>query len=283
MGWTGVAVDSDSSKAVSIIMSEPDIFFFAVGDFGHSCPNTVAIAAAMNEYAEKNDRKPDFVLALGDNFYPEGVINAEDPQFQHSWEHVFLIHQNLRVPWKVVLGNHDYMGNYQAQIEFTNHPKNPEGIWQLPAPNYSFKHAVPGRYGQAFTAEFFALDTNGCQGHVRRSHPDSEQALFGYVADLRGALALSNADWKIVFAHHPLHTAGVHHGMIGRCLRDDSYSYGGATRSLRRPCAARRWTSKEGGGGTDEARRAFSAAVLGMATRRPTRRAKARLTERMRD
>ena len=208
-----------------------DLVFFAIGDFGHDCARTRSVAAAMNNYAGSVWRKPDFVLALGDNFYPEGVHSVDDPLFQEAWENVFLAHDNLKVPWKVVLGNHDYMTNYQAQIDFTKHRKNPNGYWQMHDRNYKFSCSVSGESNEssaAFTADFFALDSNGCQGHVRRSHPGSDQALFKYVADLSADLASSRADWKIVFAHHPLYTVGFNHGGLGRCLRDETYSFGGA-------------------------------------------------------
>ena len=32
----------------------------------------------------------------------------DDPVFQRVWRDTFLIHPTLRVPWKVILGNHDY-------------------------------------------------------------------------------------------------------------------------------------------------------------------------------
>lgn len=209
-----------------MVESEPDLCFFAIGDFGHSCPATKALAEAMNKYAEDTNRTPDFILGLGDNFYPEGVSSVDDPLFQEAWQDVFLPHQRLRVPWKLVLGNHDYMGNPQAQIDFTAHDKNPSGLWQLPAQNYAFTHEVPAAPAP-FSVDFFALDTNGCQGHVRRSHPESEQALSGHIARLQDALAASTADWKIVFAHHPLYTVGVNHGVLGRCLRDETYTFEG--------------------------------------------------------
>jgi hypothetical protein len=37
-----------------------------------------------------------------------GVDSVDDPVFQRVWRDTFLIHPTLRVPWKVILGNHDY-------------------------------------------------------------------------------------------------------------------------------------------------------------------------------
>jgi len=47
-----------------------------------------------------------------------------------------------------------------------------------------------------------------------------------YVNDLAANVKASPARWKIVFAHHPLYTAGLHHGTLARCLRQQMYSYG---------------------------------------------------------
>lgn len=65
--------------------------FLAVGDWGgvpdppFTTPREVATAAAMGRAA--TDLGADFVLALGDNFYYEGVRDEWDPRFQ-VWLHV---------------------------------------------------------------------------------------------------------------------------------------------------------------------------------------------------
>ena len=43
--------------------------FFALGDFGVRCQNIELLAAAMDKYAREVSA-PDFILGLGDNFYP---------------------------------------------------------------------------------------------------------------------------------------------------------------------------------------------------------------------
>lgn len=73
-----------------------------------------------------------FILALGDNFYPHGVHSVDDHKWQTNWADVFLNSEELRVPWKAILGNHDCEGA-QAQIDFTHSEFNPSGLWQLPA------------------------------------------------------------------------------------------------------------------------------------------------------
>jgi hypothetical protein len=48
------------------------VLFYSIGDWGSSGPDVVKVANAMNKYSLKNG-KPNFILALGDNFYPSGI------------------------------------------------------------------------------------------------------------------------------------------------------------------------------------------------------------------
>ncbi len=66
--------------------------------------------------------EPKFVVAVGDNFYEDGVASVTDPHWQNSFEKVYTA-PSLQVPWWAVLGNHDYHGNCDAQIEYTHSPK----------------------------------------------------------------------------------------------------------------------------------------------------------------
>lgn len=214
------------------------LIFAAIGDFGNPTPAVLKTAKAMGQWAEK--ASPSFILALGDNFYPSGVQSVDDEGFEEKWQNVFLTYPSLKVPWRAVLGNHDYDGNVQAQIDFTTHRSNPQGLWQLPAKTHSFSvclsgtptsaslRASPSNYmsedsGGNCSVDFFALDTNECQNSVVKRNPAITGELKKHMAELSDSLKRSTATWKIVFAHHPMYTKGVHHGLIGRCLRDKTY------------------------------------------------------------
>jgi hypothetical protein len=119
----------------------------------------------------------------------------------------------------MVLGNHDYMGNPLAQIEFTSHPNNPLQLWQMPHNYYSFSHQ---------NADFFALDTNGCQGHVQQSHPGTIDDLMTQMSWLDTSLNSSNSSnshWKFVIGHHPMYNKGKGHGTVANCLREERFTY----------------------------------------------------------
>jgi tartrate-resistant acid phosphatase type 5 len=60
--------------------------FFVVGDWGglptspYDTPSEVTVAAAMGQLGVKLNTS--FQLALGDNFYYDGVKSATDPRFE---------------------------------------------------------------------------------------------------------------------------------------------------------------------------------------------------------
>ncbi len=102
------------------------------------------------------------VLALGDNFYPHGIPShdAAADWFTTNWVSLFLAHDSLRVPWRVVLGNHDYEGTPLAEILFTTSELNESlgCLWQLPAKNH-----VVDVVGTACSVRLIGLDTNAVQ------------------------------------------------------------------------------------------------------------------------
>ena len=68
-----------------------DITFIAVGDWGDSGSNGQTrqrhVAKIMNDWCEHNDC--DFIMALGDNFYPDGAEQKDDVMFKTRWYDVY--------------------------------------------------------------------------------------------------------------------------------------------------------------------------------------------------
>jgi hypothetical protein len=259
------------------------IRFFAISDFGGITSEILNVARAMNRYATEFQAPPDFIFGLGDNFYPYGVESMYDEQFQTTWRNTFLApYPSLRVPWRMVLGNHDYMWNPYAQIEYSNNPKlNKDGLWYMPDHCYTFQYKVNSRLppdasssseGKVASAafpfslfssssaaakptiseqkpsaedttvcensnnegeneennneveiDFFAIDTNACQGHVVHSFPQTPLHMQRYMTQLKENLSSSKASWKVVFGHHPLYTQGKGHSAPASCLREKQY------------------------------------------------------------
>lgn len=129
----------------------------------------------------------------------------------------------------MVLGNHDYMDNPYAQIEFTTHPKNTLNLWHMPHNYYKVSHGDndigDDDNDNAKLAEFFGIDTNGCQNHVQRSHPGTVDELRSQMTWLKTELMDSTAQWKFVFGHHPMYNKGKGHGSVCNCLREEQYTH----------------------------------------------------------
>ena len=62
-----------------------------------------AVASAMGSYSESF--QPSFVIALGDNFYSNGVSSSTDAYWDYLWTNVYLdYYKDLRIPWYPVFG-----------------------------------------------------------------------------------------------------------------------------------------------------------------------------------
>jgi tartrate-resistant acid phosphatase type 5 len=178
--------------------------FIVFGDWGrHGEPDQAEVAAQMAMAAQNLGAR--FIISVGDNFYDDGVASAGDPQWQTSFEQVYSA-ASLQVPWHVVLGNHDYHGNCDAQIEYSRTSSR----WKMPARYFIRSEPVDG----ATTADFFFLDTTPLlksyyaerktRAHVLTQDPQRQLDWF------KAGLAASKAPWKIVIGHHPIYSGGDH-------------------------------------------------------------------------
>lgn len=181
--------------------------FLAVGDWGrHGHDHQSDVARRMGESAELLGAR--FVISVGDNFYDNGVTGVHDPAWKSSFEDVYSA-QSLQVPWHVALGNHDYRGNVQAQLDYSAI----SGRWRLPARWYSFAEHTPDHA----RLEVFVLDTSPMIGSYYANGArvvkvaDQKEHVPVQLAWLDAQLAASNANWKVVVGHHPIY--------MGRAVR----------------------------------------------------------------
>jgi len=192
---TGATLAADLKPASAAATSLP---FIVVGDWGrrgHHDQRRVAVQ--MGKTAAAMDSR--FTISIGDNFYENGVESVDDPQWQSSFEEVYTA-PSLFTPWKVILGNHDYRGNVQAQLDYSH--MSPR--WRLPARYYADTQTLP----DGAKADFFYVDTSpfikkyyGSRVNVIGQDTDAQ------LAWLDRALTESTAHWKVVVGHHPIYTA----------------------------------------------------------------------------
>lgn len=183
---------------------DPALNFVAFGDWGREGQRSQrTVAQAMGAAAAEISSR--FVISAGDNFYPAGVRSVVDPHWRRSFEDVYTA-PALQTPWYAALGNHDYRGVAQAQVDYTRFSAR----WRMPSRYYKVS-------GQALGADFldlFVIDTSPL---VDRGNYDEmlQQLAHGHLeafdgarqlAWLRDQLQRSTAPWKIVVGHHPIYS-----------------------------------------------------------------------------
>ena len=180
---------------------QPALHFLAIGDWGRRSDAQTATARVMEQTAEQTDAR--FTISVGDNFYESGVSSVTDPQWSNTYEQVY---QGVRMqqPWYVVLGNHDYEGNPQAQVDYSRKSSH----WVMPSRYFTFLKSTP----DGTPIRFVAIDTNPFisaykgLGYADLDRQNTTQQLKW----LDSVLIHSPEPWKIVIGHHPIYSVGPH-------------------------------------------------------------------------
>ena len=175
-----------------------DVTFIIGNDFGRNgYYEQKAVAATMGHVAEQIG--PEAVLALGDVHHYGGVQSVSDPLWMTNYELVYS-HPELMVDWYPVLGNHEYRGNTQAVIDYSDISRR----WKMPARYYAKSFDEDGT-----TIKIVFIDTTPLIDKYHKkndTYPDA--ALRDIDAQLKwldATLAEATEDWVIVAGHHPIY------------------------------------------------------------------------------
>ena len=166
------------------------VHFIVTADTGSGNRDQYKVANSMAQLIEKYPI--DSVLLLGDNIYEEGVESVKDPQFKEKFEDPY---QNIKKPFYLCLGNHDYGNSFIAThnaIHQVGYSKISEK-WNMPSEYYSIKKGP---------CEFFFLDTN--------FEFLKEEAIMKQFQTMSQKIKRSKKKWKIVCGHHPWRSVGGH-------------------------------------------------------------------------
>lgn len=194
-----------SGSNIPELKYEEDSFSFLVlGDFGR-----------VGDYYQKEVARDlgnaaivleaSFIVSVGDNFYPNGVQSTQDYHWISSFENVFT-NPALYTDWHVALGNHDYRGSVQAQIDYSNVSRR----WNMPDRYYSKTFELED--GEKLL--MVVMDTNP---YIESYHKNPEKYVSVNEQDtiaqkkwLIETLDTKNPSikWKIVVGHHPLYSGG---------------------------------------------------------------------------
>jgi tartrate-resistant acid phosphatase type 5 len=225
------AVDRDAAQAATRTC------FLSVGDWGKPSAMQTAVATGMRKRAEAN-RAVRFVISTGDNFYPVGVKNVQDPQLRDSFEAPFGDPYSKQMMWYVSAGNHDQWGmDGQLRYSVTASPDPATGLpysdrWYFPWTNYalelpmgplrSARCVVLNPFGKhmdwqlkAMEAEFDASLKGPGLAQPRRTKEGIEAADAAKAAG-RTALPVDYAwegqpePWRFVVSHAPMYSGSSH-------------------------------------------------------------------------
>lgn len=195
-----------SGKNIPGITYQDDSFnFVVVGDFGRVGDYYQRdVAREMGHATVVLDA--DFIVSVGDNFYPDGVQSTQDYHWISSFEEIYK-DPSLYRAWYVALGNHDYRGNVQAQIDYSQVSRR----WNMPDRYYSKTFELEN--GKKL--QMLVIDTNP---FIKSYHKNPEKYLQIAEQDtaaqrqwLESELAKNDPSiaWKVVVGHHPLYSGGV--------------------------------------------------------------------------
>ena len=193
---TGRQPEADLSATWKAL--EKPLNFYIANDLGRNgYYEQKTVAATMGSMAEAIDIE--FVVAAGDIHHFEGVRSTSDPLWMTNYELIYS-HPDLMIPWYPVCGNHEYRGNTDAVVEYSD----VSARWQMPAKYYSFTAEEDGT-----TIRLVMIDTSPLLDKYRddtEKYPDAAKAdMEAELAWLNETLAAADEDWVVVVGHHPIY------------------------------------------------------------------------------
>jgi len=184
-----------------------DLKIIIFGDWGD-----MTHLARINANNIHKNKDVNFIILLGDNFYPSGVSSVFDPQWTTKYRELF----NSNIDTFSVLGNHDYVLNPEAQIEYSTINKH----WKMPFHYYDMMINLKNSKVHFIFIDtcIMAEDTTHNLLRVMNTNNKSFEN-FRNIKNkiqekqnrwLEDVLKLSEAKWKIVCGHYPVFSKGHH-------------------------------------------------------------------------
>jgi predicted MPP superfamily phosphohydrolase len=185
--------------------------FLVISDFGGQ-GGEVQRKVGEQLGREASLEKSRFVITCGDNYHQSGISSFRDPRWKTEFEDIYS-DNSLMIPWYASLGNHDYNGNPQAQIEYSQISKR----WHLPSRYYSHTEKI----NDTTDVLFIHLDTSPFITEYRKKdsiYHISGQDIKMQLGWLDSVLSHSYAHWKIVIGHHPIYSSVEKRGNTGELI-----------------------------------------------------------------
>jgi len=173
--------------------------FIVANDFGRNgYYEQKNISAIMAETAEKYDIE--FIAAAGDVHHFMGVRSVDDPLWMTNYELIYS-HPELMIKWYAICGNHEYRGNTQAVLDYSNVSRR----WIAPSKYYTFTEIseddTPFRLLFIDTTPLIDKYRKDTIGYPDARMQDAELQLKW----IDSVLTNATEKWKIVIGHHPVY------------------------------------------------------------------------------
>ena len=175
-----------------------DITMYMANDLGRNgYYDQKPIAELMGRMGET--LKPKCVIAAGDVHHFTGIQSVNDPLWMTNYELIYS-HPQLMINWFPVCGNHEYRGNTQAVIDYSNVSRR----WVMPSRYYYKVFSSKGT-----TVRVVFIDTTPLINRYRNNpetYPDArKQNIDAQLQWLDTTLRDAREDWVIVVGHHPIY------------------------------------------------------------------------------
>lgn len=205
----GTSIGEKSVKKDEGEKKEKGLSFSVFGDWGRQGTNNQTEVAQI--MAKKGVGK--FIITCGDNFQINGVRSVQDPLWISNFENIYS-DPSLMVDWYPALGNHDYKGEVQAEIDYTKISRR----WNMPGRYY----AIHKKINDSSFVDIYIIDTAPFNYEYYKSdeHHVAGQDTAKQMRWLDSCLTNSKSRWKIVAGHHPVYSSGSGHGTQTKEMED---------------------------------------------------------------
>ena len=195
---TAIAFVAVAGMSAQNEISKGDINLIVASDLGRNgYYDQKTVASTMSRIADEVG--PEAVLSLGDTHHYGGVQSVSDPLWMTNYELIYT-HPELMIDWYPICGNHEYRGNTQAVIDYSEVSRR----WEMPGRYYSKTFEDDGA-----SLKVVFIDTTPLIDKYR-ANPDTYPDAACQDADdqlrwLDKILSDANEDWVVVVGHHPIY------------------------------------------------------------------------------
>ena len=179
--------------------------FLVLSDWGgFASNNQKAVAEAMAKEALNIEAQ--FVVTVGDKYHVDGINSATDSRWKTEFEDVYS-HPSLQIPWYPSLGNHDYRGDVESQIEYSKLSTR----WKLTSRYYTQKERIDDSSFVLIVHLYTSPFIEKYRIEFAVYHLEDQNAKKQIVW-LDSVLTVSNEKGTIVVGHHSIYAAASNHG-----------------------------------------------------------------------